>query len=102
MRLQQLASEFIRLEELVAEKQESNASQIIRIGLLDGKVSERRAVISLPPERASSVDELAKQITLLLEDYNQNNKAEYNRVRLAALAKVADRYLRLDGENTHE
>ena len=58
IRLLQLASDFVRIEELVAEQRLTGATQILRIGLLDGHVQEAREVIAITPECAPVVESL--------------------------------------------
>lgn len=92
VRLRQLASDFVRLEELVAEQRRTGATEILRIGLLNGRSWEAREVVSVTPERAEAVDMLTTQITEVLETHADKGD-EARRVRLAALARVAAHYL---------
>lgn len=97
VRLRQIASDFVRLEELVAEQKRTGASQIIRIGLLDGKVQEAREVISITPDRAVQVAALVERLASALgEDKDQNEESRH--ILLAALAQVANRYLKQNGK----
>jgi hypothetical protein len=97
-RIRQLASDFVRLEELVAEQRQSGASHILRIGLLDGYVQELREVVSVTPARAPLVDSLSERIARLLEEETDQSE-ESRRVRLAALAQAAARYLQTSEVN---
>jgi hypothetical protein len=101
IRLRQLASDFIRLEELVAEQHQTAATQILRIGLLDQGMHERREIVALTPERAGAVNSLAERMVQLLEeDLDQSEEAR--RVRIAALAQVAAHYLQRNGRTDDE
>ena len=92
-RVRSLSHDFIRLEELSAEQRRSGASQILRIGLLDGQAQESREVVAITPARAAKVAALVDEIIRLLEDETDESD-ETRRVRLAALARVAARYLK--------
>ena len=99
IRLEEVASSFVRLEELVAEKgrmgQEN--SQIFRIGILNGHVREARELITVNPERESMVEDLAGRIAEVLAA-DPSEEEEDRRLRLAALARVAMEHLRAEGE----
>lgn len=86
-RLATIASDFLKLEELVAEQGNAKTGPILRIGVLDGKLEEARAVVSPPAGREQEVKELARQIIGILED-NLDSSEEGKRVRVAALAKA--------------
>jgi hypothetical protein len=101
IRLRALASNFVRLEELVAEQQRTGATQILRIGLLDGRVQEAREIIALTPERAPAIASLADRIAALLGEETDQSE-ESRRIRLAALAQVAARHLHRDRRNEDE
>jgi hypothetical protein len=102
LRLRRLSSDFIRLEELVAEQRRAETSKIFRIGLLDGKLEEDRAIIAIPPGQDSDVEKLAEQINELLEKETSKEDQEAIKIKIAAIASVARRYLqdnyRLDYE----
>ncbi len=91
-RLMHIASDFHKLEELVAEHRLHGSSQILRIGLLDSRYEEARAIVSTPTGREQDVSELAQRLIQTLEDEELN--FEGKRVRIAALAKVVEMYLR--------
>jgi hypothetical protein len=91
-----MASDFVRLEELVAEQGRTGATQILRIGLLDGQLQEAREIVAVTPERAPTIEKLTHQIAGLLEA-EPDHSDEARRVRLAALARVAARYLHRNG-----
>lgn len=87
VRIVQIASDFIRLEELVAEQKNTGASKILRIGMLDSGLEQERAVVAVPDEAQPQVNDLARQITELLEK-NLNGKGPGKQVKIAALAQV--------------
>jgi hypothetical protein len=101
IKLQKLRSEFIRLDELVAEQCRTGASVVFRVGLLDGRATEAREVISVTPENASVVSALADRINAILSQPLAKTAHEDRELRLAALAQVAAAYL-LDGETRDE
>jgi len=104
LRLRQIASDFVRLEELVTEQQLTGASQILRIGLLNGHIREARAIVALTPERVASVEAIAERIGILLSE-GTDSSDEARKVRIAALAQAAMRYLgdsNSEGDKTHE
>jgi hypothetical protein len=86
VRLQEIGSEFARLEEMVAEKMRSGASHVLRIGLLDGTHEEHRAVIPMDDILAVETAELAARLREALDASARNGST---RIGLAALAKVA-------------
>jgi len=92
-RLASIASDFLKLEELVAERGHAKTGPILRIGLLDGKFEEARAVVSPPAGRQQEVNELAQRIIRILEEDHESNDDE-QRVAVAALAKVVEIILR--------
>ena len=89
--LTRLASDFVRLEELVAEKHATGAEQIIRVGILGQQVREMRQTIALHPDRAEDVKDLSDKLVVLLQEYSSDAKGE--RVKLAALARAVAHYL---------
>lgn len=97
IRLRQVVSDFLRLEELVSEKRQTSAPQILRIGLLDGAVYESREVIALTPDRAPKVFDLANEVSKVLENYGDQTE-EFRKIRVAALAQVASQYLPQNGK----
>lgn len=98
VRLREVASGFVRLEELVAEKEMSGEdAQILRIGILNGQVQEARELISVDSERAPAVEDLAGRIAEAMEAGPELGE-EGRRVRLAALARVAMEHLNANGE----
>ncbi len=97
LRLREVASDFVRLEELVAEKLRTGTEQILRIGILNGQVREARELVAMTPERAPVVTDLAKRVAALLEEGTGLGE-EGRRIRLAALTQAAMRDLRQEGE----
>jgi hypothetical protein len=97
LRLREVASDFVRLEELVAEREPTGTDQILRIGILNGTVREAREVVAMTPERAPAVTDLAKRIARLLEEEPHEGE-EGRRIRLAALTQAAMRDLPREGE----
>lgn len=87
VRIVQIASDFVRLEELVAEQKNTGASKILRIGMLDSGLEQERAIVAVPDEAQPQVDELARQIADLLEN-SHNGKGPNKQVKIAALAQV--------------
>jgi hypothetical protein len=86
VRLTQVAADFGRIEELVAERERVGASRIIRIGVLDGAWSEHRAAIPLPDD-GEDVEPLRAAVLTLLEQNGATSSS--GRARgLAALAQV--------------
>lgn len=99
--LTRLASDFMRLEELVAERQESGAERIIRVGILDKQLSEVRQTISLHPEREADVKKLASELEGVLKNFHDARNSSH--VIVAALAQVVADHLggrRQDDDNT--
>jgi hypothetical protein len=92
-RLATIASDFLKLEELVAEQRRAKTGPILRIGLLDGKFEEARVVVSPPAGREQEVKELAHRIIQILED-DRESTDDGKRVRVAALAKAVEIILR--------
>jgi len=87
VRIVQIANDFVRLEELVAAQKGQGASKILRIGMLDSGLEQERAVVAVPDEAQPQVDDLARQITALLEK-NTNGNLAGKQIKIAALAQV--------------
>jgi hypothetical protein len=100
IRLLQLAGEFVRLEELATERDHSGASRILRIGILDGKMSEIRRVVPVFAENDDQINELASKIILLIEKETEKVGNSQQRVRIAAITQAVEHYL--DGHNKNE
>lgn len=90
VRLREVAGEFARLEELAAERGESETNRVLRLGVLDGAYAEYRHIITIEEARSSEVAELAAYVDKALRSNGSRDSA---RVRLAALAHVAKRLL---------
>ncbi len=101
LRLREVASDFVRLEELVSEKQRTGAEQILRIGILNGQVQEARGLVALTAERAPVVASLVERIAALLEGETELGE-EGRRIRLAALTQAAMRDLKHEGKAEDE
>lgn len=99
VRLREVASDFVRLEELVAERHHvgEEDAQILRIGVLNGQVREARELIAVNAERVPAVEDLASRIEEVLSATAGLEK-EDRRVRLAALARVAMNHLEVHKE----
>ena len=87
VRIVQIANDFVRLEELVAAQKGQSTSKILRIGMLDSGLEQERAVVAVPDEVQPQVDDLAQQITALLEK-NANGNLAGKQIKIAALAQV--------------
>lgn len=85
VRIVQIANDFVRLEELVATQKGQGAAKILRIGMLDKGMEQERTVVSVPEEAQSQVDDLAKQITDLLD---KQGNLDGKQIKIAALAQV--------------
>lgn len=89
-----LAGEFLRLEEMVRERGFTTSDvTVFRVGLLGKKFEENRQVVSIKEENYEDVDILSKQIIFLLENISKNQNGNTDQIRIAALAKVANKYL---------
>jgi hypothetical protein len=93
MRLRQVAADFVRLEELVAEQGRAQEGVILRIGVLNGRMREAREVIAVPRERRVTVAGWVEQILAALGQPDADEGEEGRRLRLAALTEAAERYL---------
>jgi hypothetical protein len=90
LNLGKISKDFLRLEELVSEQTETGAEEILRVGILNGRASEARAIVSVTREHAPQVLELSDKINKLL---GAEGEISSKQVKLAALAKVISRYL---------
>jgi hypothetical protein len=98
LRLSEVASDFVRLKELVAEKRHMGTEQILRIGILNGQVREAREVVALTPGRVPAVESLVRRIANLLEEETELGE-EGRKIRLAALTQAAMQDLRHEMED---
>ena len=90
--LRQLASEFVRVEELVAEQNRNSPSTILRIGILNGSIREKRMIITNSDNNTQNVNSLITKIKMVIENeatINQQSKVTC----LTALAQLIDNYL---------
>jgi hypothetical protein len=91
LQLQEIATEFVRLAALVAEKDKSGAQQVLRIDILGETGGTVEPVtIALSEEFGPEVREIADQISALLgHTGSANGNGKLRNLRLAALAQVA-------------
>ncbi len=92
VRLQEVAGEFCRLEELVAERRESGVSKVLRIGVLDGVHKESRVVIAMEQDFDVDVVQLAERISDGLRSKGSGDVVS-RKTQLAALVKVVQTLL---------
>jgi hypothetical protein len=90
-RLQLLASDFVRLEELAAEHQQTAEATIVRVDILNGQLEQARTLLTVPPEAEPMVDALVDRMTRLREEAPSDS--EQRRAWIAALARVLAREL---------
>jgi hypothetical protein len=93
-RLRELASEFVRLEELAAEQRRTGAPQILRFGLLETGMAERRAIIPLRDQGDSDVTQLVRKLGAALGAAAAQSDDD-RRIQLEALGRVAAELLRV-------
>jgi hypothetical protein len=101
LKLQQVAADFIRLEELVAERGGSVSTRIFRVGMLDGRHEEYRVIVAISDENLSEVDSLADELVDLLSK-NGHSKAEGRKIVIAALAKATSEIMRRSKEDAND
>lgn len=87
-RLQLLAQEFIRLEELSHEHRHEGGT-VLRVDVLNGHYNETRALLTVPPSMEESVRELDERIATALA--NAGAAGARPELRLAALARAMAR-----------
>lgn len=97
VRIQEIAGEFNRLEELVAERRQSGLAKVLRIGVLDGVHRESRAVISLDEDFEPDVLELAERLHATLRSVSSEDE-KGKKTQLVALAKVVQAILSEDAK----
>lgn len=91
-RLQLLASDFVRLEALAAEHGKAGENTtIVRVDILNGRLEEARALVSVPPEVEPAVDALLERVSLALDEFG--SESDDQRARVAALARALTREL---------
>ena len=94
--LDQLASDFVRVEEVVQERLRTGSQRIFRIGVLNGHLEEMRSVIGVPPHLLNRLHEWEEQITTLLMREIPGDGDDAQRLRLAAIAAAAERHLKME------
>ena len=87
VRVLQIAADFIRLEELVAEQKGHGNARIIRIGILDNGLEQERTVISVQKDKEGEVNLLAEKVSAFLKQ-NLNGSNKDRQLQLAVLAKL--------------
>lgn len=86
-----LRTDLARAQELVAEQGHTRASQVLRVGILDGQLREVRETISITDDIRDQAKELAAEIRRAIDRVPrpQNGRAGTpNRTVMAALARV--------------
>lgn len=91
LRLNQFSRDILRLEELVGEHSKSGAAEIIRVGILNGHLTESRAIISVDREEAKEVVALTSRLQEVAADVGRRTNGR--RVVLAALARAVSQML---------
>jgi len=84
-RLAVLSADFIRLEELVARKQQGGGVPIVKVEFLDGSYLRAEAATTVPMENESAVEELARRLKAVLSDDSVQSN---NGIPIAALART--------------
>ena len=88
LRLAELRSDVVRLEELAAEMRRSGAPRVVRLGLLEGTGSELHEVVALRGGTDAEVEALVKGLADVLWQ-SAEDSADARRIRLEALGRVA-------------
>jgi hypothetical protein len=92
--LRQLASDFMRLEELALELNRSDADQVLRISVLGATHQEARELINLHTDDEPHVITLASALQAVLSSHPvPANQHDERRVKVAALCRLVLRYL---------
>lgn len=93
LRLVQLASDFKRLESLVREiGSVEDANIILRVSVLDGHLKEKSKVVSITSETEEDIYQLVDKLDKELEFSDEDLE-----IKLAALAKILEKLLDLNG-----
>ena len=90
VRLRQLRSEFVRVEELAAEHGEAGGMPVLRLGLLNGSYQEGREILTVSPSMLAESRKLAQAAAKILSDSSRRTDRE---VRLLALGLLFNREL---------
>lgn len=96
VRLQEVASEFRRLEELVAERGISGVSRVLRLGVLEGAYQEMRVVLPINADVESRSLLLADRIREVIQQDASGTRTEAE--VFAALATVVRELLASQAE----
>jgi hypothetical protein len=88
VRLREIASDFLRLEELAAEQGRTGARRVLRIGLLDETGAETRRVIPILDDQDPEVGRLMKSLSVVLRSAT-NGSADDAVTQLEALGRLA-------------
>lgn len=91
LRLNQFSRDILRLEELVSEHSKTGAAEIIRVGILNGHLSESRAIISVDREEAKEVVILTSKLEEVVATAGRRKNGR--RIVLAALARAVSQLL---------
>ncbi len=92
VKMLRVSSDFVRLEEMVAELGKGGATKILRLGILDGGLVEARDTLAITPETSKKADELASKMQKILsKETGRSEKAR--QLRLAALSKLVQKDL---------
>jgi hypothetical protein len=93
VRLREVASDFLRLEELAAEQGRSGARRVVRIGLLDADGQEIRRVIPIEDREDPEVLRLMTELSSVLQG-RTDGSGDYTITQLEALGRVAAELIR--------
>jgi hypothetical protein len=93
MRLREIASDFLRLEELAAEQGKAGARRVVRIGLLEDGGQEIRRVIPIMDQQDPEVLRLMEALSAVLQD-RTDGSADDTVTQLEALGRVAAELMR--------
>ena len=89
VRVLQIAADFIRLEELVAEQSGQGNTKIIRIGILDNGLEQERAIITVQKNKLTEIISFADKVSDFLEQ-NMGKDYQDQEYKLAILAKLVE------------
>jgi len=87
-RLSVLASDFTRLEELVAEKDRVGGTPILKVELLDGRYVRAETATTVPLEHETDVAELSGLLKGVLDEYGTSLGRNAEHIGVAALART--------------
>jgi hypothetical protein len=88
VRLRDIASDFLRLEELASEQGRTGARRVLRIGLLDEGGSELRKVIPMSDQEDPEVLRLMGALNVILRAQSDGS-ADHAITQLEALGRIA-------------